>query len=296
MPAPMIRVGGPRVAMPVSGARSAVARAPLGGVRTLGLRGRENDAPMPRLTDLSRRRVRSGLPVAALALLAYIPLLLSNPGKVGGDTKSYLTIDPSRWLSRVAYVWQSSIGAGGVTHQNIGYLWPMGPWFWVFDKLGVPMWVAQRLWLGTILFVAGTGVLWLMRRFVDPRIAVAAAFFYMLSPYLLHYSERMSVLLLPWAGLPWMIGLTAKARREGSWRAPALFALLTATIGGINATSIILVGLGPILWLLYETFLPHSAGTAADDLRRRLRRATGVVVRIGLLCALTNAWWIGGLR
>jgi len=167
---------------------------------------------MTRPTDQSRRRLRSGLPVAALALVAYIPLLLTSPGEVGGDTKAYLTIDPSRWLSRVAFVWQDSIGAGGVTHQNIGYLWPMGPWFWVFDKLGVPMWVAQRLWLGTVLFAAGAGVLWLMRRFIDPRIAVAAAFFYMLSPYLLHYSERMSVLLLPWAGLPWMIGLTARAR------------------------------------------------------------------------------------
>jgi arabinofuranan 3-O-arabinosyltransferase len=251
---------------------------------------------MNRLTDQSRRRLRSGVPVAALALIAYIPLLLTSPGEVGGDTKSYLTIDPSRWLSRVAFVWQDAIGAGGVTHQNIGYLWPMGPWFWVFDKLGVPMWVAQRLWLGTILFAAGAGVLWLMRRFVDSRIAVAAAFFYMLSPYLLHYSERMSVLLLPWAGLPWMVGLTAKARREGTWKAPALFALLTATIGGINATSIILVGLGPILWLLYTTFLPHSAGTAAEALKLRVRRAFGVAVRIGVLCALTNAWWIGGLR
>ena len=251
---------------------------------------------MTRPTDQSRRRLRSGLPVAALALVAYIPLLLTSPGEVGGDTKAYLTIDPSRWLSRVAFVWQDSIGAGGVTHQNIGYLWPMGPWFWVFDKLGVPMWVAQRLWLGTVLFAAGAGVLWLMRRFIDPRIAVAAAFFYMLSPYLLHYSERMSVLLLPWAGLPWMIGLTARAREQRSWRAPALFALLTATIGGINATSIILVGLGPILWLLYTTFLPHSAGTASEALRERVRRAVGVALRIGVLCALTNAWWIGGLR
>ena len=92
---------------------------------------------MSRLSDPSRQRLRSGIPVAALALVAYVPLLLSNPGQVGGDTKSYLTLDPSRWLSRVAYLWSPSVGAGGVTHQNIGYLWPMGPWFWVFDKLGV---------------------------------------------------------------------------------------------------------------------------------------------------------------
>lgn len=250
---------------------------------------------MTGLTEASRRRLRSGLPVAALALVAYIPVLLSSPGTVGGDTKSYLTIDPSRWLSRVEWLWSPSIGAGGVTHQNVGYLWPMGPWFWVFDKLGVPMWMAQRLWLGTILFLAGAGVLWLMRRFVDPRIAVAAAFFYMLSPYLLHYSERMSVLLLPWAGLPWMLGLTARARDQGTWRAPALFALLTATIGGINATSIMLVGLAPLLWLAYGVALPRSAGVV-ESLRTRVRHATSAALRIGVLTLLTNAWWIAGLR
>ena len=252
---------------------------------------------MTRLTDPSRRRLRSGLPVAALALVAYVPILLTSPGKVGGDTKSYLTIDPSRWLSRVAYVWQDSIGAGGVTHQNIGYLWPMGPWFWVFDKLGVPdvgrpAPVARhravrrrcRRAVAHAPLRRSRGSRWPLRSSTCSR------------PYLLHYSERMSVLLLPWAGLPWMVGLTARARQERTWRAPALFALLTATIGGINATSIILVGLGPILWLLYTTFLPRSAGTAAEALRERVRRAVGVALRIGVLSALTNAWWIGGLR
>ena len=251
---------------------------------------------MTRLRDPSRRRLRSWVPLAALALVAYVPVLLSNPGQVGGDTKSYLTLDPARWLSRVAFVWQDAIGAGGVTHQNIGYLWPMGPWFWVFDRLGLPMWLAQRLWLGTVIFVAGAGVLWLVRRWVDPRIAVAAAFFYMLSPYLLHYSERMSVLLLPWAGLPWMIGLTARSRDEGTWRAPAFMALLVSTIGGINATSILLVGLGPLLWLVYTIVLPHSAGTVAESVRLRIRRAGTATLRIAVLCALTNAWWIAGLR
>ncbi len=268
----------------------------MGGVANWGPAGREDVGVMTGLTEPSRRRLRSGLPVAALALVAYVPLLLSNQGEVGGDTKAYLTLDPSRWLSRVAFMWNSSIGAGGVTHENIGYLWPMGPWYWVFDQLGVPMWVAQRLWLGTLLFAGGAGVLWLMRRFVDPRIAVAAAFFYMLSPYVLHYSERMSVMLLPWAGLPWLIGLAARARDEGTWRAPALFALLTATIGGINATSLLLVGLGPLLWLVYTVVLPRSAGTWNDPLRRRARRALGAALRIGLLSLLTNAWWIAGLR
>ncbi len=54
-------------------------------------------------------------------------------------------------------MWDPNIGMGTVTHQNIGYLFPMGPYYWVFDRLGVPDWVAQRLWLGSLLFAAGVG-------------------------------------------------------------------------------------------------------------------------------------------
>ena len=60
-------------------------------------------------------------------------------------------------------MWDPNIGFGTVTHQNIGYLFPMGPFYWVFDRLGVPDWVAQRLWLGSILFFAGLGMLYLFR-------------------------------------------------------------------------------------------------------------------------------------
>ena len=62
-------------------------------------------------------------------------------------------------------MWDPHIGMGTVTHQNIGYLFPMGPYYWVLDKLGVPDWVAQRLWLGSILFFAALGVLYLLRTF-----------------------------------------------------------------------------------------------------------------------------------
>ena len=52
---------------------------------------------------------------------------------------------------------------GTVTHQYIGYLWPMGPFYWVFQQLGVPDWVAQRIWLGTLMLAAGLGVRYLCR-------------------------------------------------------------------------------------------------------------------------------------
>ena len=118
-------------------------------------------------------------------------------------------------------MWDPHIGMGTVTHQNIGYLFPMGPYYWILDKLGVPDWVAQRLWLGSILFFAGAGVLYLLRTFGirGPGVVVAAVA-YMFTPYTLDYSARISVLLLPFAALPWLIGLTRKALRDGGWRYP----------------------------------------------------------------------------
>src|SRR5688500_14536278 len=134
--------------------------------------------------------------LGALAFISYVPLLLTAPGKVAADTKAYLYLDPGRLLSRAVSLWDPNVGMATVTHQNIGYLWPMGPWFWLFETLGVPDWIAQRLWMGTLLFAAGAGVLYL-GRVIGPRNRaawIAAAIVYVLSPYVLDYVSRISVL------------------------------------------------------------------------------------------------------
>ena len=106
---------------------------------------------------------RPDLGVLLLILVSYIPLLLTKPGKVGADTKTYLYLDPGRLLSRAPFMWDPNIGTGTVTHQNIGYLWPMGPYYFVMDAIGLPDWVAQRLWLGSIILAAGLGVRWMLK-------------------------------------------------------------------------------------------------------------------------------------
>jgi arabinofuranan 3-O-arabinosyltransferase len=165
-----------------------------------------------RLLALGRRLV--SWPAALLAAICYIPLLLTAPGYVGADTKQYLYLDPDRLLARAPYLWDKYVGMGGVTHQNIGYLLPQGPWYWVFQHLGVPDWIAQRLWTGTLLFAAGMGVLALMRTLGwKNRPAFLAAASYMLSPYLLEYVARISAILLPWAGLPWMVVFVVRGLR-----------------------------------------------------------------------------------
>ena len=127
-----------------------------------------------------------------LALLAYVPILLSSPGRISADSKQYLYLDPGRFLARAPYVWDSQVASGGVAHQHIGYLWPMGPWFWLMETLGVPDWVAQRLWVGTIGLLAALGMRWLLGRMGLGRAgALAGALVYLLTPYQLAFTARI---------------------------------------------------------------------------------------------------------
>jgi arabinofuranan 3-O-arabinosyltransferase len=239
------------------------------------------------LSPALRRRLREAVPSAALALTIYVPLLLTKPGRVGADTKTYLYLDPSRLLSRAPYMWDQHIGMGTVTHQNIGYLWPIGPWYWLADHIGMADWVAQRLWLGSILFFAGLGVRFMLKALGQegPHVT-AATFVYALTPYVLSLAARLSVILLPYTGLPWMIGLAVLALRRGGWRYPALFGLLVATIGSVNATALLLAGVGPVLWIAHEVVITREA---------RLRDAAKVVGRIGVMTVGCSLWWMAGL-
>ncbi len=226
--------------------------------------------------------------LVVLAVLAYVPTLAVQPGVITPDTKTYLYLDPLTFLGQVAFMWNPTVALGTVTHEYIGYLLPMGPFYAVFHLAGVPVWVAQRLWLGSILFLAGVGILYLSRVLgLSGPGPTAAALAYMLSPYFLQYAGRISVILLPWAGLPFMLGLTIVAVRRGGWREPAIFAIVVALVSGINATSIIYVGVAPILWLLYAVVVLREA---------TWRHAFSTALKIGVLTLGACLWWIAGLE
>ncbi len=238
-------------------------------------------------TRSPRGPVRRPAPeVIGAIVLAYLPCFLSSPGRLSSDTKQYLYLDPGRFLTRVPWLWDPHVGAGTVPHQHIGYLFPMGPFFWVGQQLGLPDWVVQRFWLGTISLVAVLGARWLFLRLGLSRTAAGvAALVYLLSPYQLSFTARMSILLLPWAALPWVVGLTMRAARRGGWRDPALIGLIVLTIGAVNASALLLMAIGPALWLALEL------GGGRD----RARAALGVAGKVGLLSGIVSLWWLAGL-
>jgi arabinofuranan 3-O-arabinosyltransferase len=228
-----------------------------------------------------------GIFTVVLAGLTYAPSFLTRPGFIASDSKQYLYLDPGKLLSSAISMWDPDVGAGTVTHQNIGFLFPMGPYYWIVRELHISMWVGQRFWMGSLFFFAGTGVLFAARLLGLSRWGcVAAALMYTFTPFVIDYIGRISVILMPWAALGWMVGLVILAVRRGGWRHPALFAIVVALVGGVNATSILLVGLAPFLWLLYAVFITREA---------TLRRVLGAVLRLGVLCVGVSLWWAAGL-
>ena len=230
-----------------------------------------------------RRRCKPELVV--VAALVYLPFLWSSPGRVSADSKQYLYLDPGAFLRRTLQLWDPSIGAGTVPHQHLGYAFPVAPIFWGLDRLGMPDWIAQRLWLGTLTFLAVVGARWLFLQLGPGRAgALAGALIYGFTPYQLAFTARMSVLLVPWVALPWIVGLTMRATRDRDWRAPAGIGVVLLLAGGINASSLLLVGVAPLLWLVLEGFRGHPRAVLASAGRL-------VLVSVGV-----SAWWLVGLR
>ena len=156
-------------------------------------------APPPRSPATERggrRRV--------LALLAYVPALTSSPGRMPADTKLYLYLDPGRLHRRRAVdVRPPPVRRAGCRTSIIAYLWPSGPWYWLVRRRSAcptgsptgcgsaPCCSPPGSVCGGCRACSGSASL----------AALVAAVVYQLSPYVLPYVSRTSVMLLPWAGL-----------------------------------------------------------------------------------------------
>ncbi len=85
---------------------------------------------------------------------------------------------------------------------------------------------------------------------------VAAALAYMLTPFVIDYIARISAIVMPWAALGWMDGVDHPRGAQGRVALPRpLRFLVIALVGGVNATSILLVGLAPLMWVLFAVFV-----------------------------------------
>ncbi len=245
------------------------------------------DAPVPGEPRAPLRTRVSGLLSRggpALVCLGFVVLaLLQAPGRIVGDTKLDLAVDPWGFLSRALTLWEPLGSAGQVQNQAYGYFFPMGPFFALGDLTGLPPWVVQRLWWALLMSVAFLGVLVLARRLRigTPATALVAGIAYALAPRMLTAMGETSVELLPMALAPWVVVPLAGVARHGSPRRAAMLSgLAVFCVGGVNA-----VATAAVLPLAVLFLLTRPAG----PVRRRL--IAWWVLAVGLAAA----WWAGPL-
>lgn len=223
------------------------------------------------------------LRLAAVSMVLAAVAFVQAPRLLVADTKADLVIDPGGFLARALSLWDPDGSLGQVQNQAYGYLFPMGPFFWLADLVQVPGWVIQRAWWSLLLVVAFLGVVKLAGALGlgTPWARVVGGLAFALSPRILTLLGTSSIevwpsALAPWVLVPLVLGLRS---RRPAFHA-ALAALAVTAVGGVNAVATFAVIPLGALWLLMAPPSPQ---------RRSMMRWWPALVLLGTL------WWLGPL-
>ncbi|MDX3126937.1 alpha-(1-_3)-arabinofuranosyltransferase [Streptomyces scabiei] len=210
--------------------------------------------------------------------VVFVLLVAAQPGRQTFDTKLGVTVDPWQFVSDLGQLWHDRGGFGGIQDQYVGYLWPMLPYYGLTDLVGLPVWLAERLWLSLIVSVAFWGALRLAERLGAGSSAsrLLAAGAYALWPVFTTVVGSTSAAALPGAFLPWVL-LPLTNERYSARVAALRSALVIPFMGGVNASAT-LASLLPVgLYLLTRRPGPRQRGLIAWWV-------PGVL--------LATAWWV----
>ena len=226
-----------------------------------------------------RRRLGPLLVAGGLSIVA----LLQAPGLLIADTKLDLALDPGGFLDRLRDLWDPTASFGQLPNQAVGYWFPMGPFFWFGERIGLSPWIVQRIWISALLVIAFWGMLRLLEALGvgRPSSRLVGALWYALTPTLLvqvayRSGQALPMVFLPLALLPLVTGSTRGSPRQAAARSSVAVALM----GGVNGAATFFVLAVPVIYLL----------TRERGARRR-RLASWWFV---LIPAVT-IWWVAPL-
>jgi arabinofuranan 3-O-arabinosyltransferase len=234
------------------------------------------------ILDDVRRSDRPALRLRLFAVcVALFALALKQaPSQLVGDTKLDLSVDPLRFLGHALHLWDPTGQFGQTQNQGYGYLFPMGPFFALGHLVGLPAWVVQRLWWGTLLSVAFLGMVKLAERLKigNSFARVLGGLAFALSPRVLSTLGPISVETLPYCLAPWVLVPLVTGSRTGSpRRAAARSGVAILLMGAVNAAAVLAALPPAALWLLTRSGGPR---------RRALQRWWVLSV------VLATSWWV----
>lgn len=187
---------------------------------------------------ITGRRVRWAVVVLVLALN-----LLQQPGRTTFDTKLDLQVTPGDFLLRSLHLWNPDSALGELQNQASGYLFPIGPTYYLGHLLQVPVWIWERAFSALLMILAFEGMRRLAGRWggISESAAIVAGLFYMLSPRLLSTvgaltGEALPTAVLPWTVLPLVLCLRGLLPVR---RAVLLSVASIPFMGGQNATEVL---------------------------------------------------------
>lgn len=234
---------------------------------------------------IQRRMTRERTLLTLVFVVIVVGQLLQAAGQTTFDTKLDLVVDPGRFLARSLSLWSSESGLGELQNQAYGYLFPMGPVFWVCRSLGISPWVTERLWSGALTLTAfeGTRRLALAWGGLGRGGAIIAGAAFIAAPRFVTTIGVLTGETLPTAVLPWVVLPLVLARRGRLAYYPAVLISAVATLfmGGHNAVETLATFPMPAIVLL--------SGVFAHELKLR-------VFFTWVMCVMAACfWWLGPL-
>jgi arabinofuranan 3-O-arabinosyltransferase len=237
-------------------------------------RARSIQSVAVRGTRSARRAVSSGalsstnavsLKVLAGLWVAFLGVALAQaPGLIETDTKLPLIASPVTYFGSALHLWNQTV-FGGAVELGTGFLFPMGLFFLFTHILHVPLWIAERIWLASLLTIACWGVVRLSEalRIGNRWTRILAGLAYCAAPIVITWvttsGDLLAVVLLPWVLQPLVVG----SQQGSTRRAAALSGVAVALMGGTNAVVVLAALPLAVIWLITRKPGPRRRSLAA---------------------------------
>jgi arabinofuranan 3-O-arabinosyltransferase len=173
------------------------------------------------------------------------------PGSIEFDSRLQLLTSPVTYIGSTLHLWNQNV-FGGTAQLGAVFLMPTGCFFTLTHWLHIPVWCAERIWLGLLLTIACWGIVRLAEALgIGNRWArVVAGLAYCMAPIVFTWVTT-SVALLAVVFLPWVITPLVIGSRQGSpRRAAARSGVAIALMGGSNAAVVFAVLPLAVFWLV----------------------------------------------